>query len=49
MINIPHQFESHPGDEPNFTDEEIERMLTFGPRGLGSLLAQVRQLRRPGA
>ena len=35
--------------EPNFTDEEIERMCAFGPKGLGNLLAQVRQLRRPGA
>lgn len=36
------------GDEANFTDEEIERMRTFGPKGLGNLLAQVRQLRPTG-
>lgn len=33
-------------NEPTFTDEEIERMVSFGPRGLGSLLAEVRSLRR---
>lgn len=36
------------GDELIFTEEEIERMLTFGPRGLGSLFAEVRRLRQPG-
>lgn len=34
------------GDEPPFTDEEIDRMQTFGPRGLGNLLAEVRRLRQ---
>lgn len=33
-------------DEPSFTDEEIDRMQSFGPRGLGSLLAEVRRLRQ---
>lgn len=37
------------GDEPDFTAEEIERMRTFGPRGLGNLLARVRHLRQPSA
>jgi hypothetical protein len=37
------------GDELTFTEEEIERMLTFGPRGLGSLFAEVRRLRQPGS
>ena len=32
-------------DEPSFTDEEIEKMQAFGPRGLGSLLDEVRRLR----
>ncbi len=32
------------GKEPIFTEEEIERMRTFGPRGLGNLMAEVRSL-----
>ncbi len=35
------------GDEPKFTDGEIEQMLAFGPRGLGRLLAEARRLRQP--
>lgn len=34
------------GDVPDFTDAEIEQMQSFGPRGLGRLLAQVRRLNR---
>ncbi len=34
------------GKEPVFTDDEIERMQAFGPRGLGSLMAEVRTLSR---
>lgn len=34
------------GDESPFTDEEIDRMQSFGPRGLGNLLAEVRRLRQ---
>ncbi|TAJ18729.1 MAG: hypothetical protein EPO60_08155 [Rugosibacter sp.] len=34
------------GNEPNFTDEEIDRMRSFGPRGLGSLIAEARRLRQ---
>ena len=37
------------GDELTFTEEEVERMLSFGPRGLGSLFAEVRRLRQPRA
>lgn len=32
------------GQELNFSAEEIERMRTFGPRGLGNLMAEVRAL-----
>lgn len=32
------------GSEPEFSDEEIERMRTFGPRGLGTLMYEVRNL-----
>ena len=35
------------GREPNFTDQEIEKMRSFGPRGLGNLMAEVRRLERP--
>ena len=35
------------GEEPTFTDDEIERMQSFGPRGLGKFLAEVRRLKRP--
>lgn len=34
-------------DEPNFTDDEIEKMRSFGPRGLGDLLSKVRRLQQP--
>lgn len=34
--------------EPNFTDEEIDRMYSFGPRGLGNLIAEARRLRQSG-
>lgn len=37
------------GDELIFTEDEIERMVTFGPRGLGSLFADVRRLHQPGS
>ena len=33
-------------DEPYFSDIEIEKMCTFGPRGLGNLLTQVRKIRQ---
>ena len=34
------------GEEPAFTGEEIAKMQTFGPRGLGEFLNQVRSLKR---
>lgn len=36
-------------DESAFTDAEIDKMQSFGPRGLGNLLAEVRRLRNLGA
>ncbi len=35
------------GDEPKFTDEEIDRMCSFGPRRLGNLIAEARRMRNP--
>lgn len=32
------------GKEPIFTDKEIEEMRTFGPRGLGNLIAEARRI-----
>lgn len=32
------------GQVPGFSEEEIEKMRTFGPRGLGNLMAEVRRL-----
>ena len=37
------------GEELSFTDDEIHKMQTFGPRGLGNLLAEVRRLARPNS
>jgi len=37
------------GDEVNFSEEEIDRMRTFGPRGLGNLFAEIRRLRQPSS
>ena len=34
--------------EPAFTEEEKQRMLTFGPRGLGKLLEQVDNIAQAG-
>lgn len=44
FVRWPEDLPDPIGLESNFTDEEIHRMQTFGPRGLGNLLAQVRQL-----
>ena len=44
FVRWPEDLPDPIGQEPNFTDEEIHRMQTFGPRGLGNLLAQVRQI-----
>jgi hypothetical protein len=32
------------GEEPIFTDVEIDKMRTFGPRGLGNLIAEARRI-----
>ena len=46
FVRWPENMPDPLADEPTFTDEEIERMKTFGPRGLGGLLADVRRLRQ---
>lgn len=46
FVRWPKGLEDPIRDEPNFTEEEVERMCTFGPRGLGNLLVSVRQLRQ---
>lgn len=45
FVRWPTGFEDPIKSEPPFSEEEIERMRTFGPRGLGELLAQVRDLK----
>ncbi len=42
FVRWPENMPDPLGDEPTFTDEEIERMQTFGPHGLGGFLAEVR-------
>jgi hypothetical protein len=42
FIRWPEGMADSIGEEPVFTPEEIERMRTFGPRGLGALLAEAR-------
>ena len=49
FIRWPENVRDPLGEEPTFTDDEIERMQSFGPRGLGKLLAEVRRLRRPAS
>ena len=49
FVRWPENMPDPLGDEPKFTDEEIDRMLSFGPRGLGSLLAEARRLRQSGS
>lgn len=44
FIQWPKERSDPIGNEPKFSDEEIERMRTFGPRGLGILMDQVRNL-----
>jgi hypothetical protein len=44
FVRWPENVSDPIGQELNFTDEEIERMCTFGPRGLGNFLAEVRRL-----
>lgn len=49
FIRWPNNTSDPLGNELTFTEEEIEQMRTFGPRGLGNLFAEVSRLRRPGA
>ena len=44
FISWPEEIRDPIGEASNFTDEEIEKMMAFGPRGLGELLAKVREL-----
>ncbi|HAL36643.1 MAG TPA: hypothetical protein DCP03_00345 [Polaromonas sp.] len=46
FIRWPETVRDPLGEEPAFTDAEIERMQAFGPRGLGKLLGEVRSLKR---
>jgi hypothetical protein len=45
FVRWPVGFEDPIKAEPGFTEEEIERMRAFGPRGLGELLARVNDLK----
>jgi hypothetical protein len=47
FIRWPEHVRDPIGEEPDFTNEEIDKMLSFGPRGLGKLLSEVRRLKRP--
>jgi hypothetical protein len=52
FVRWPKDFADPIENEPEFTENEIEKMRAFGPRGLGELLASVRGLkadRRSGA
>jgi hypothetical protein len=46
FVKWPEGIEDPIGSEPLFTDQEIDRMSTFGPRGLGNLMAEARQRHR---
>ena len=45
FIKWPEGIEDPLGDESTFTREEIEEMMSFGPRGLGNLLEKVDALK----
>lgn len=47
FVRWPDEARDPLSDVPNFTNEEIEKMRTFGPRGLGDLLTRVRRLQLP--
>ena len=49
FISWPEAIRDPIGEVPNFTDEEIEKMRAFGPRGLGELLVKVRSLNPPAS
>ena len=44
FIRWPRDVRDPIGSERNFTDEEIEDLQAFGPRGLGNLMSQVRKV-----
>lgn len=43
FIRWPKGFQDPIQNEPKFTDDEIKSMCSFGPRGLGDLIAAVRE------
>lgn len=45
FVRWPKGFEDPIADEPYFTDDEIEKMQLFGPKGLGDLLANVQEIK----
>jgi len=45
FVRWPVEFEDPIKAEPGFTDQEVERMRAFGPRGLGELLARVKEFK----
>jgi hypothetical protein len=45
FIRWPEGFADPLENDTNFSDDEIHKMQTFGPRGLGNLLAEVRALK----
>ena len=44
FIRWPKELADPLADIAKFSDEEIQRMQTFGPHGLGNLMANVRSL-----
>ena len=42
FLKWPSDYQDPAYDVTNFTDDEIDKMVTFGPRGLGNLLQKVR-------
>lgn len=48
FIKWPDRVPDPIGEEPKFSDQEIDKMISFGPRGLGKLMAEVRRLERRG-
>ncbi len=45
FIRWPEGVEDTIQDEESFSDEEIQKMVSFGPRGLGKLLSELKRLR----
>jgi hypothetical protein len=48
FIQWPAERQDPIGNEPDFSDEEIQKMRTFGPRGLGNLIDQAKNLGAKG-